>query len=853
MLSIPFRRTHPVSLSEALKKYITEQYDQHPDMFKDDLAAIDRLRSEAVSIREPHTSGIAKISQYAGQLVWLSGKFPADIGVEFKWTTSLGYNASSSGITDGSVRFELANVLFNLAALYSQLAYSLNRSTVEGLKAASDYLCRAAGVFQWMKEDLIPTLEATVPEDMDPLTLDCLQHLMLAQAQECSWLVAVKNNYKDSTIARLAAKVSDYYDCAADSGTKTESVETEWLHHMSIKHHHFAAAAQLRAACDCLERRKYGEEVARLRDSIACAVEGLKESQWVSRAVVGDLNKLKEKAAQDLQRAEKDNDMIYLQIVPPKSELKKLDRANLAVPKKPVEIADPTTSLGDKGSLGQPLFTRLVPYSVHVAASLYAEKRDRLVNAHILDELEVLNNRMRDFLASLNLPGSLEALEKPLGLPASIKQHADEIRQQGGVHKLRRSYREVEKLRADDAAIYQEGVSFLQVEAAEDDDAREKYGTDRWRRPSGDVAVPKLYQQVGEIDSYIKSATASDGLIKEKIRHCESALKVMEGTTLDLENYVPNSRKTVMSPKVHTEASKLRAILDDLERMEGRRRRKAQAVREKAQRDDVNPALLQETARLERDFPMQRIEAAQFEHLFERRLEDYDEDRLMVKDDRDEQEKLLAKLKKADKEFSTVRRGDVSATKDREQALQKLEDAYRSYNEILRNLDNARKFYNDLSRLVGIFRDECREFRHSRRLEAGQVESDLSNAMSDLNLQKQTSLQEQKEREAMRARYNTRSSANNGQATAKVPGPSTGLSDLQSAQEQMPAPKPTRAPVPPPAPVAAVWNPEMGIKFAGAPAEPPSGQAPQGGNVHNPAYPSTRSGRWSPGRGLRFN
>jgi programmed cell death 6-interacting protein len=83
---------------------------------------------------------------------------------------------------------------------------------------------------------------------------------------------------------------------------------------MSAKHHHFAAAAQYRAACDCLERRKYGEEVARLKDAVACVNEGLKESKggYLNKAVVEDLNGLKWRVEEDLKRAEKDNDMLYL-------------------------------------------------------------------------------------------------------------------------------------------------------------------------------------------------------------------------------------------------------------------------------------------------------------------------------------------------------------------------------------------------------------------------------------------------------------------------------------------------------------------------------------------------------------
>jgi programmed cell death 6-interacting protein len=223
----------------------------------------------------------------------------------------LGYNTERP-ISQNNLKFELANVLYNLAALYSQLAVSAHRGTAEGLKSACNYFCLAAGVISHIKTAVIPELRSTPPEDMDIPTLESVQQLLLAQAQECFWQKAVIDGYKDASIAKLAARVSDLYNSAGDWGVKSESISSEWIHHTTAKHHHFAAAAQYRQACDCLERRKYGEEVARLRDSLVCVNEALKEARYINKTVLVDLNGLKNKVQEDLKRAEKDNDLIYL-------------------------------------------------------------------------------------------------------------------------------------------------------------------------------------------------------------------------------------------------------------------------------------------------------------------------------------------------------------------------------------------------------------------------------------------------------------------------------------------------------------------------------------------------------------
>lgn len=750
--------------------------------------------------------------------------------MDFTWYPALGYNTQRP-ISQDNLRFELANILFNLAAMYSQLALSSNRSTGEGLKAACNYFCLAAGTLSHLKTNVIPDMRTSPPEDMDTMTLESLEYLMLAEAQECFWQKAVKDGLKDASIAKLAAKVSDLYSDAGDWGIKSDAISSEWIHHMNAKHHHFAAAAQYRAACDCLEKRKYGEEVARLRDSLACVSEALKEARYVNKSVQQDLTGLKNKVQEDLKRAEKDNDMIYLIPVPPKSELKTLDRASMVAARVPREVAESSSMLGDHGEFGRPLFAKLVPYSVHVAASIYVDKRDRLVNDNIIRELETLTASIHELLKSLNLPGSLQALEKPLGLPPGVSSHAEEVRQQNGIYRLQSAIADTEKVKNSDRSTYQEGVDLLRSEAAEDEQARRKYGTDRWNRPTPEQAVPKLYAQINEIDGYLKQASNSDKLVQRKLRENESFIRLLGGTDRDLEDYVPSSRRATLTAKVEREASNLRAILNDVSRLESRRQRKIENLRAKAKSDDVNADLLREAARMEREFPMQAIEAVQFEGFFEQRLQRYEPDRADIAHEQAEQDELLAQLQQANNGLALARRGD-SSTKEREQALQNLENAYFAYKEIISNLETGRKFYNDLAGIVTRFRDDCRNFVYQRRAEAAQLEGDLSTAMAQMSLQSANSahLIQQKKQEHMQPR-----------ASPRV-----------HAAEPLAAPMPTRANVaPPPVATAAaaaspapgtMWTPDMPIKFAHAGATADSANGSK----------QPRDGRWDPSKGMQF-
>lgn len=194
---------------------------------------------------------------------------------------------------------------------------------------------------------------------------------------------------------------------------------------------------------------------------------------------------------------------------------------------------------------------------------------------------------INSLLTSLNLPGSLQALEKPLGLPPTLVSHAEEMRQQDGLDRLRRSVEDTAKVKSNDRSVYNEGVELLAAEKAEDNAARRKYGTDRWSRETSEAAAPKIYNTSKEINGYFTSAQSSDELVDCKLRDSEAVFCVLTGTNRDLESYVPSSRRAAIPPELERESIKLRNCLSEVSRMEYRRRRRIQVWKDKARADDI--------------------------------------------------------------------------------------------------------------------------------------------------------------------------------------------------------------------------------------------------------------------------
>lgn len=545
----------------------------------------------------------------------------------------------------------------------------------------------------------------------------------------------------------------------------------------------------------------------------------------------------------------------------------------MAAARIPPQVLTPLNYLGEKGEFGPPLFTKLVPYSVHIAVSIYEERRDRLVNQNIVAELETLNERIHEILSSLNLPGSLQAFEKPLGLPGTLVQHAEEIRQADALHRLQRSFADIDKLRAADLAVFEEGKSVLQTEEEEDAQLRRRYGTERWSRPesrSEPNQGVKLWKQVADAEGWFANSESSDKVVRDKFYSIEPMLAVLTGPDRGLLDFVPSSRRTEVPESLKPAIGRLRTAYNNIARLEGRRRRKAEALREKARGDDIKSDILTETARIERAQTVATaIVPAHFEEFFEKRLDSlYEPDLELVQAEAAEQERLVSELIRVNRDFESQKKtvGD-KGNKEREQALQKLENAYYKYKELISNAEAGRKFYNDLSRIVGGFRDGARNFVAERRHEARMLEDELSMPpLSNLNLGGQ------QERVQQPVQPTSSSSGWNGgtgyqdqlqqsQQTSFLPPPNPSRQQIQSPAEAhiqswvpagetvAPQPQPPRA-----NPMQSVWSPGTGIKFANTP--PPTGAAAGGGgNIGSNAQQEKRppvAGTWDRNSAIRF-
>ncbi|KAF8774846.1 Rhophilin-2 like protein [Argiope bruennichi] len=176
-----------------------------------------------------------------------------NMGIFFEWFDSL------TGVpsTQKTIAFEKASVLFNIAALYTQIAAKQDRLTSSGVDAAVDNFLRAAGMFRYIRDNF-----SNAPSmDLSPGTLDTLIQLMLAQARECLFEKLIPGVEKLGLqpcleVAQEAEQVSSVYRTVhkvMSSSSVKDYVPYSWISLLLVKSEHYRALGHHYAAVGLLE------------------------------------------------------------------------------------------------------------------------------------------------------------------------------------------------------------------------------------------------------------------------------------------------------------------------------------------------------------------------------------------------------------------------------------------------------------------------------------------------------------------------------------------------------------------------------------------------------------------------
>ncbi|THV03236.1 BRO1-domain-containing protein [Dendrothele bispora CBS 962.96] len=731
LLAIPSKKTYTIDLKQPVYDYLLEHGGTHPAAVKKDIDQWQTMRQRLVDAK-PHLDLVQSMLKYHAHLTTILSKLPADIQLDIAYAPV--FSSSALPVTLRNLVFERAALCFNLAALYSLLAILEDRSQVDGIKRAVGHFQNAAGTLSYLRTAVLPKLVLSPDDEQKPLDLSepfghALEWLMLAQAQECAWQKSAKfgKDPTNSVIARLAASVSSMYRSSLNV-IREASAEirvlflSDWLAHIEAKQYHFEAVSQYRKSRDELNDSRYGSEIAYLTQALAGAKRAYDVARKgkVSNAVQHDVQSFLEAVQKNITRAERDNDLIYHQDVPPASSLPPIIQATIVQMTIPKELANPNIIVNNNDML----FSELVSWGARAAINIYNDRKKNLIQDQLVDVAQACKDESDRTLRSLNLPASLEALERHVGLPPSLLKKAEEVRLENGPVKIEAAIEDVQKLARQNVKTLDEAIDILDREASEDESAREGTPLDRMPSHEANTDLIEMYSRYRNI---LDQAAASDETVRTKWDQWERNITELTWDEADLEESIPSSTASSRNNETDRHARTLRVLLEQIEELHSSRGQIVDRAKKLAEVDDVQPRIIKAASGLER---LAEPQPAMFEDVLDQELAKYDKFITWLKDLETKQEELLQAVKRENEVFLQSRRDDESV-KDRERALQSLNLSYQKYREILRNLEEGIKFYNDLIGILMQFKERCRQWSNMRQREIHL----LSRSMHSLNIE----------------------------------------------------------------------------------------------------------------------
>ncbi|XP_042340090.1 rhophilin-1 isoform X3 [Plectropomus leopardus] len=262
MIPLGLKETKEVDFTVSIQDFICEHYGEDSSLYGKEIKELMELR-QAMRTPSRNQAGLELLMEYYNQLYYLDQRFfplHRNLGVHFHWYDSL------TGVPScqRTLAFEKGSVLFNIGALYTQIGARQDRSATAGIDLAIDAFQRAAGAFNYLKENFsnAPSLDMSGP------SLCMLVRLMVAQVQECVFervTLTTQDTHFTSQLrlAQEAARVSDVYLLVQQTMTQPlmkDYVPFSWASMVQVKSEHFRALSHYYAAVALCDHTLSAEE-----------------------------------------------------------------------------------------------------------------------------------------------------------------------------------------------------------------------------------------------------------------------------------------------------------------------------------------------------------------------------------------------------------------------------------------------------------------------------------------------------------------------------------------------------------------------------------------------------------------
>ncbi|KAL5231714.1 hypothetical protein ABZP36_030490 [Zizania latifolia] len=709
MLAIHEKKTSSADLYRPLRLYIASAYsEREAAAADDDLSAVRDLRAAVEQPSLPDASSLEQrrdgLLAYARALALVEPRFPisTDRGhvhsLTFTWHDAFKTNKKASL---ASIHLEKAAVLFNLGAVYSQIALAADRTTDAGIKTACGSFQSAAGAFAWMRESGVAAKAVAAGATTVDVTPECaamLEKLMLAQAQECFFEKVIAGGKPPALCSKVARQVGIFYEeayAALSAAPLSQHFDKTWVSHVQLKAAQFYADACYRCSLDLHEKEEIAQEIARLKIGISALADAKKIARGVAAPLLDSVNKLESSMKTNLERAMKENDRVYLMRVPDAGSLGALPAASLVKPASLAEVLDASK---------ERLFSSLVPDGSMKALSKYTEMVDDIIRTQA-EKLQQASEITRVRLKEMDLPDSILSLEGNISLPLDLKEDIEAVQISGGPAGLEAELQQLKDLSRVNQELLVQTEEMLQKEANEDAQFRTQFGS-RWTRPQSSTLTKNIQDRLNLFASNLKTAGESDSQVERGLKESYPLMSILDRRPI--ESALPSISRPIMSLDGNEDAivGTLKQSLRQLESLGTQRAGLEDMLKEMKRKDDILPKLM--------------AGVGSHDDLFKKEISKYDPVCAEIADNIVAQEQLLLQIQAQNEQFAAVfNLEDYKVA--RERCYKQIAAAVAKYQDIKKNINEGLNFYVTLQEAIGKIKQQCSDFIMTRNIQCREM------------------------------------------------------------------------------------------------------------------------------------
>ncbi|KAK7056558.1 Tyrosine-protein phosphatase non-receptor type 23 [Halocaridina rubra] len=664
-----------VEFGPKLRQYIRDHYNEDPDNYSTEIHELEGLRAGAIHAPRDFT-GCSTLKRYYCQLHFLLSRFPlsenSSLAITFNWYDI--YSSISYSVTD--IKYEMACILYNIGALHTDLGAMDARNTPDGMKISCTHFQCAAWAFQHLRDTYPQPRES----DMNPTLLTFLYNVSLAQAQECILEKSMTDNRKPTIIAKVAMQVVEYLKTAMKnlgSAKGSDAVITEivgskklkvWRRYCDFKISYYGAVALLYQGMQAEEQQKMGERLAYYQ----AAVDMLNESSKLAKnlekqELTGEsLTFSNDVMSGKLTAAQKENEFVYHEKVPPLSSLAEVKGASL-VKGIPFSVNDPEVS-------GQDIFIKLVPIEAHQHSSMYSEEKAKLLR-HICGEIQEKNEELETYLASMQLdPMALDSNSETL--PQELVESCADLNASNGVRKLTEIMAKISSFYHDiNAAL---GDIHRSIEEEEE---KEKEFLTMMGKRAPNMILAEMKREASKYRDAHQSAQDNNTALHRAITTHLSNLTLLSKPLDQVVEAMPSVAEVEAQGDVAAK-QEVKRLLGKVREMQTQRAKWEDQLRKDLHEDDVTKQLV--------------TNQEDMEEFFKNELKKHDKLVVPLQQNMSAQNNILQALSEANAAYATTRRMTNQVQAQRTEMINTLLASYDAYLNILKKAEDAQEFYHKL-------------------------------------------------------------------------------------------------------------------------------------------------------------